>query len=112
MPPRYVVCLTATSSRREGEKIAKKLVGKRLAACVNLISGVTSFYRWKGKFCRDAEVVLLIKTTRSRVPAVEKALRQLHSYELPEFVVLPIAGGSRRYLKWVGGEVRELTRVR
>src|SRR3989338_6932420 len=96
-----MVCLTATSSRREGEKIARELVGKRLASCVNLVSGVTSFYRWKGKFCRDTEVVLLIKTTGSKVPMVEKTLRQIHSYEPPEFVVLPIVGGSRRYLDWV-----------
>lgn len=96
-----VVCLTTVGSLRDGEKIARYLAQKRLAACVNIIPGVVSFYRWKKKLCRDREVVLLIKTTKSRLPSLQKELHRLHPYELPEFIVLSIIKGSRRYLQWI-----------
>lgn len=96
-----VVCLTAVGTGRQAEKIARALVRKRLAACVNLVPRVVSFYHWKKKLCRDREVILILKTTRSKVVALEKELHRLHPYELPEWIVLPIATGSRRYLDWV-----------
>lgn len=102
---RPVVCLTTLTNRRDGEKMARLLVQKRLAACVNVIPGVVSFYHWKGKLCRSREVMLLIKTTTSRVSALEKELHARHPYELPEFIVLPIVKGSRHYLAWLGAMV-------
>ena len=91
---------------RDGEKIARQLVKKKLVACVNVIPGVASFYYWKKKFCRDREVLLVIKTIRSKLSLLEKELHKIHPYELQEFIALPISGGSRRYLKWIESGVK------
>ncbi len=96
-----VVCLTTTASRQSGEKIANHLVRNRYAACVNIVPGLTSVYYWKKKLCCEPEVLLIIKTLASRVSSVEKALKKIHPYELPEFIVLPIVKGSRAYLDWI-----------
>ena len=79
-------------------------VNERLAACVNLHSPMISFYRWHGAVERDVERQVVIKTTSERVPAVRARLAELHSYELPEFVVLQLDGGSEAYLNWVEEE--------
>lgn len=98
---KYVICLTTVSKSKDAERISRALVQKRLTACVSVLPSSVSFYRWKGKFCRGREFVLLMKTRLSKVRALEKALTAGHPYELPEFVVLPLQGGSRRYLKWI-----------
>ena len=98
---KYVVCLTTVGKNKDGEKIARHLVEKKLVACVNLIPNVVSHYYWKKKICREKEVVLLMKTMISKVKALEKELHALHPYELPEFVVLPLKSGSRGYLDWI-----------
>lgn len=103
---RYVLCLTTIGSVRDGEKIARHLVQKKLAACVNVVSGAISFYFWKKKFCRDREALLFIKTIRSKLPRVESELHTVHPYELPEFIVLPISSGSHRYLKWLASAIK------
>lgn len=103
---KYVVCLTTVSKIKDAERIARVLLQKRLAACVTVVSGGLSFYRWKGKTCRDREFVLIMKTVSSKAEALERELGRIHPYELPEFVVLPVAGGSRRYLKWIRSEVK------
>jgi len=82
-------------------RIAGRLVGDRLAACVNLLPGLTSIYRWQGEVQREAEVLLLIKTVAARVPALSETLRGLHPYELPEIIALPITDGLPDYLTWV-----------
>ncbi len=99
---RYVVVLTTCGTRREAGRIARALVTERLAACVN-ISGkpVRSIYRWKGKIEQANEFSLLIKTTKSRVAELQSALKRLHTYEVPEFLVLPVAAGSPAYLAWI-----------
>ncbi|MBI4374391.1 MAG: divalent-cation tolerance protein CutA [Deltaproteobacteria bacterium] len=102
----YVVCLTTVNSRRVAERIGKQLVKRRLIACAGLIPSLTSFYHWKGRLCRDREVLLLIKTKRSLLVRLQKVIHDLHPYELPEFVVLPITGGSKRYLAWIGEQVK------
>ncbi len=101
-----VVCLTTVGKRKDAERIARRLVAGKFAACVNVVAGLVSHYRWKGKICRDAEFLLVMKTAASKVKRLEKELRTIHPYELPEFVVLPIAGGSSRYLKWILEGVR------
>jgi periplasmic divalent cation tolerance protein len=103
---RYVACLTTFGSPRDAEKAARRLVRKKLVACANLLPGVVSFFFWKSRFCRDREVLLIMKTTSSKIPSLEKELHQIHPYELPELIVLPIVGGSRRYLNWLAGGVR------
>jgi len=99
--PVRVIMTTAGSEK--GTEIARRLVEKRLAACVN-VSGVTSFYRWKGEFCCDPEVLLVIKTTLSRVKEAMTEIRAVHPYELPEMIVIPVEGGHPPYLAWVREE--------
>jgi periplasmic divalent cation tolerance protein len=87
-------------------QLARTLVDERLAACVNLYSPMSSIYRWNGEVEQAAERQLVIKTTRDRIHALEERLRALHSYELPEFVVVAAEGGSSAYLNWVSEQVK------
>jgi periplasmic divalent cation tolerance protein len=95
------IVLTTTGSEDEARKIASHLVEQKLAACVNIVPRIESIYRWQGKVESAQEWLLLIKTTAERFPAVREAIRELHSYELPECVVLPIEDGSPAYLQWL-----------
>jgi periplasmic divalent cation tolerance protein len=99
-----VLVLTTVPIGDRGDAIARALVDERLAACVNLLGPMTSFYRWHGAVERDVERQLIIKTTRGRVAAIQARLIALHSYELPEFVVLPLSDGGPAYLEWVRNE--------
>ena len=96
-----IVQLTTVSSEDEAEKLARALVERRLAACVNVVPGVRSFYRWQGEVQCDAEVLLVIKTARARLGELRSAVRALHSYDLPEQLDLEVTGGDRDYLEWV-----------
>lgn len=93
--------LVTCPSRKTGEMVARLLVRERLAACVNVIPGLTSIYRWEGKICRDAEVLLVIKSRRSRLAALTRRVKSLHPYSVPEVIALPVAGGSTSYLSWI-----------
>ena len=97
-----VLVLNTVSDDERADSIARALVDEHLAACVNLHAPMTSCYRWKGGVERDPERQLVIKTTRQRLPALEARLKKLHSYELPEFLVITVDGGSAEYLKWIG----------
>jgi periplasmic divalent cation tolerance protein len=102
-----IIVLTNCGSKKEARRIARVLVEKRLAACVNApAAAVESIYRWKGKVETAKEFPLLIKTTRARFPAVERAIRELHSYDVPEIIAVPIAAGSADYLRWLAGSVK------
>jgi periplasmic divalent cation tolerance protein len=90
----------------EARRIAQSGVEKKLAACANILTGVNSIYRWKGKVERAREVLVVMKTTAARLRELESEVKRRHSYELPEFVVLPLVAGSREYLAWVGESVR------
>jgi periplasmic divalent cation tolerance protein len=96
-----VLILTTAGSNEEAHSIARQLVERRLAACVNIISPVTSIYRWQGKVEEAAEYLLLIKTAKSREAEVQDLIRQLHSYELPESISIAIDGGAPAYLAWL-----------
>jgi periplasmic divalent cation tolerance protein len=102
-----IAVLTNCASRKEARQIAQALVDARLAACVNLGAHVKSFYRWKGKVETAKEVPVMIKTTRARFKAVEKTIRELHSYDVPEIIALPIVAGSKNYLSWLAQSVAE-----
>ena len=99
-----VVVLSTAGSQEEAERIATALVEERLAACVNLVAPITSIYRWQGAVERAAEVLLVIKTRRTSAARLIARLGELHSYEVPEAIVLPIAAGARPYLQWLLGE--------
>ena len=104
MSERLVVLMTA-GSQQEAEKIAQTLVKEMLAACVNLLPGVTSVYRWEGEVQRDQEWLLVAKTTRQVLDDLVRRVQALHSYDLPEIVALPVVGGNQAYLRWIDGEV-------
>jgi periplasmic divalent cation tolerance protein len=93
--------LTTAGSEDEAAKIARELVERRLAACVNVIPGVASTYRWKGAIDTASEWLLVIKTRRDRFADVQAALGELHSYELPELVMIEPAGIDPRYAAWI-----------
>lgn len=90
-----------TSPAVEAEALARGLVEHRLAACVNVLPGVVSHYRWKGKLQRDREVLLIAKTKTSKLPALESWVRAHHPYDVPEVLALPVAGGSKKYLAFL-----------
>ncbi len=99
-----VVALSTCASAEEAGKIARALVDQRLAACVNILSPVQSVYRWKGAVEEAAEWLLVIKTRRVLFDEVQKAIRALHSYEVPELIALPIVAGAQNYLDWIDAE--------
>jgi periplasmic divalent cation tolerance protein len=102
-----IVVLNTCSSSEEAEKIARHLVETRVAACVSVLAGARSFYRWQGAIETSAECLLVIKTSRGRFASLRTELERLHSYEVPEIVALPIVEGSPNYLNWLEAEIRE-----
>jgi periplasmic divalent cation tolerance protein len=100
------IVLTTAGSPEEAEKIARALVERRLAACVNIVPQIQSVYRWKDKIEQETEWLLIVKTKGNVFESVADAIKELHSYELPECVMLEVDSGSERYLNWI----RENTR--
>ena len=99
------VALSTAGSAQEAREVATGLVEGGLAACVNIVPGVESIYRWQGELCQDTEWLLVIKTCASRLVELESRLRELHSYDTPELIVLEITAGSRPYLEWLAALV-------
>ena len=100
------IILTTAGSAQEARKLARALVERRLAACVNVVPRIESVYRWQGKVESAREWLLVVKTTRARVKAVQAAIRELHSYDLPECIAIAIDAGSPAYLKWLTAQVK------
>ena len=101
-----VLVLTTIAAEADGAAFARTLVDERLAACVNVLPAMVSVYRWKGQVEQDREQQLVIKTTADQLTALEARVRELHAYELPEFVVITADEGSAAYLAWVEEAVR------
>ncbi len=97
----HVVALTTAPSPDKAAEIARALVDERLAACVNIVGGVRSIYRWKGQVCDDPEALCVIKTRRDALDRLSSRLRELHPYECPELIVLDITAGLPAYLSWI-----------
>jgi periplasmic divalent cation tolerance protein len=97
----FVLILVTTNSQEEGLSIARALVDSRLAACVNIISGLRSIYRWKGKIWDEGEFLLLIKTRIALFGQVEDKIKEIHTYEVPEIIGIPITQGFGTYLNWL-----------
>ncbi|MFI3246398.1 MAG: divalent-cation tolerance protein CutA [Ferrimonas sp.] len=104
-----LVVLCTCPSLSSAEQLANVLLEQRLAACINLLDGVQSWYHWKGKICRDQEVQLIIKTQAQHWPALEEAIITHHPYELPEILALPITAGYAPYLAWIQRQTTECT---
>lgn len=100
--PSYGIVLSTCPDEETAQRLASRLVEHNLAACVNVLPGIRSFYRWQGRVESDPELLLLAKTSRERYPAVEEAIRAAHPYELPEVIFVPIAAGLAGYLEWLG----------
>ena len=101
-----IVVLSTCGSEEEAVRIAKRLIDEHLAACVNLIPRIRSFYRWQDKVEDSAEWLMVIKTSRERFAALRTVLEAAHSYELPEVLALPVVDGSPNYLDWLDTELR------
>jgi periplasmic divalent cation tolerance protein len=101
-----VILVLTTAPEEEAETIARTLVEERLAACANVHAPMTSLYWWKGKVERETELQVVIKTTRDRLESLAARLSELHPYELPELLVVPISWGAEPYLEWVNASTR------
>jgi periplasmic divalent cation tolerance protein len=96
-----LVVVTTVGTEEQANLIARELVCRRHAACVNIVPGLRSVYRWQGKVCRDTEFMLVVKTQESEYPEVEAAIRELHSYELPEILGFKVSKGEAGFLEWI-----------
>jgi periplasmic divalent cation tolerance protein len=99
--------ISTAPSREEATGLARELLSRRLAACVNVVGPIQSIYRWKGEVEEAQEFLLLIKTTAERAAAVREAIVELHSYDVPELIQLSIESGLPEYLRWIGDSVKE-----
>lgn len=103
---KYLLVITTVPDAEAGQIIAEKIIEERLAACVNLSAAIQSLYWWKEKITQDQEYVLSIKTTNDAYARLEKKILQIHPYEVPEIIALPISGGNKAYLDWVERETQ------
>lgn len=101
-----MVVLCTFPDAEKARQIGTHLVEKQYAACINMLPGVESFYRWEGKFCHEQEVLMVIKTSRRSFPTMSAELKSLHPYDEPEIVAMPVADGSAGYLSWLLDETR------
>lgn len=102
----FVLILSTIGTETDAQTIAEKLITSKNAACVNIIPGIQSVYEWKGKMCNDTEILLLIKTTKENENDVYRLIGDLHPYETPEIISLPIIHGSKDYLNWIRASVK------
>src|SRR5512136_1375090 len=96
-----LIIMTTTDSFELAQKIASALVEANEAACVNIIPGIRSIYRWQGKVCNEGEYLLLIKSSEGKFEAINARIHALHTYEVPEVIAVPLAAGDSRYLEWL-----------
>ncbi|KJR42181.1 Divalent ion tolerance protein, CutA1 [Candidatus Magnetoovum chiemensis] len=99
----YVILIT-TSNEQEAANIAKSLVENNIARCVNIVSSIRSIYMWKGRLEDERETLLIVKARKEDYAQLEKKVKELHSYEVPEIIAFPIVEGSKDYLDWLGGK--------
>lgn len=102
---RAIVVVTTVGTEEQAYEIAREIVARRQAACVNIVPGIRSIYRWKGKICKDGELLLIIKTLEGEFEAVSSTIRELHSYELPEILAFDVGRGEPRFLEWIAASV-------
>jgi periplasmic divalent cation tolerance protein len=107
MSAEYVVVLTTLPADADGVAFGRSLLDERLAACVNLLAPMESVYRWEGQVEQERERQVIIKTSRARLADLWDRVRELHPYEVPEFLVLTIADGNEAYLRWVGESTKK-----
>jgi periplasmic divalent cation tolerance protein len=101
----FVLAYVTAKDKAQALSIGRALLEERLAACVNVIDGMASIYRWEGKLCEDGEAILIAKTAAEKFEALTERVKQLHTYTCPCVLSLPVTGGNRDYLNWLGEEV-------
>jgi|SRR5260370_5359107 periplasmic divalent cation tolerance protein len=101
-----ILVLSTCAAEADAERLARALLDTRLAACVNVVPGVRSFYRWKGEIESEIEFMLIIKTSRDLFPALRAEIEKLHPYEVPELLALPVLAGAENYLSWLQANLR------
>ena len=102
----HTVIFVTAPDKKQARQIANKLIKTKLAACVNIIPGVESLFSWKGKIDSAKELLLIIKSEKSKLPRIIKTVKSLHSYEVPEIIALPIVAGNKEYLRWIDECIR------
>ena len=105
---RHVGVLVTAPDSKTARRLARAALEKRVAACASLVNGVESHYWWEGRMCRAKEVMMVFKTTRAKLARLASLVRSLHPYDTPEILALPVASGSRRYLRWVEESVGQM----
>lgn len=106
-----IIVLTTTGSRAEAESLAAALVERQLAACVQIVGPIQSVYRWQGAIEQSEEFLCLVKSQQSHYAALEAAIRNLHSYEVPEILALPVTSGSTDYLAWLSTSLQAMPEI-
>ena len=101
----FIIVFVTAANQTEAEQIGQSLVEKKLAACCNIIDSIFSIFHWEGKICKENEVLLIIKSVKSRFEEIVAEVKRLHSYKTPEIIALPIIAGSEDYLNWIKEEV-------
>jgi periplasmic divalent cation tolerance protein len=102
---RAIVVVTTVGTEEQAYLIAREIVARRQAACVNVVPGIRSIYRWKGKICKDGELLLIVKTLEGELAGVQDTIRELHGYELPEILSFNVSHGEHRFLEWIAESV-------
>jgi periplasmic divalent cation tolerance protein len=100
-----IVVVTTVGTEEQANLIARELIARRQAACVNIVPAIRSIYRWKGKICKDGELLLIIKTLEGEFEGISATIRELHNYELPEILSFQVTRGEERFLDWISGSV-------
>ena len=106
MDGKFVIIFVTCGSAIEARRIADALLRKRLIACANIVTDIESKFRWKGKIAKAKEALVVIKTKAGNFKTVEKAIRRIHSYDVPEIIAMPIVAGCKEYLDWIDGAVK------
>ena len=109
---RFALVLVTAPNLKVARQLAQAILKRRLAACVNLIPRLESHYWWQGKLERGAEILLLVKTTKTKLAALEKLVLAEHPYDTPEFIVVPLHSGNQRYLTWIDGSLKPMKTAR
>jgi periplasmic divalent cation tolerance protein len=101
----FVIIMVTCASAKEAQRIADRVLAKRLAACANIVDGVRSKFWWKGKLDSAEETLVMMKTSKANFKKIENEIKKLHSYEVPEIIAVPVAAGSKEYLKWIDDNI-------
>ena len=102
----YIVIFITASNKKEAKRIALSLIKNKLAACVNIIDKIDSFFRWQAKLDKAKEALLIVKSKKQNLAKIIKLVKSLHSYDVPEIIALPLIGGYKPYLRWIDESVR------